>query len=114
MTALMEQALELATLHVEQVLHGTIEPAVLAQEEHTLVWTEPDGSIVFCRVFARSTDAFGHPFEALSTQKLAALRRWAAQWMISNSRAGHIRIDAMAIALQPGGKPVLEHLQRVM
>lgn len=69
---------------------------------------------VFVEVKTRSSTAFGHPFEAITVAKLARLRRLAGAWCaLSNEPVGRIRIDAIAVIVQPGREPEIEHLQGV-
>ncbi len=69
---------------------------------------------VFVEVKTRSTVAFGHPFEAITVQKLARLRRLAAAWCAASP--GHhpsIRIDAISVIAPSDGAPQIDHLTRV-
>lgn len=69
---------------------------------------------VFIEVKTRSSTAFGHPFEAITAQKIARLRRLAKSWCDAHPyRRGVIRIDAIAVIAAEGKAPVIEHLQRV-
>ena len=69
-------------------------------------------TIAFVEVKTRSGVDFGHPFEAITVQKLARLRRLAGAWCETHpGRYGGIRIDAIGIV---GDDPVtgtLEHLE---
>lgn len=55
--------------------------------------------IVFCEVKTRTTDAFGVPAEAVTTQKRARIRRLAARYLEEASPlpAREIRFDVAAI-----------------
>lgn len=55
--------------------------------------------IVFCEVKSRTTDAFGTPAEAVTTQKRARIRRLAARYLEEDApmRAREIRFDVAAI-----------------
>jgi putative endonuclease len=69
---------------------------------------------VFVEVKTRSSDAFGHPFEAITVQKLARLRRLAAAWCHEHpGDHDRIRIDAVSVIAPAVGEPRVEHLQRV-
>lgn len=72
------------------------------------------GELVFVEVKTRSSVAFGHPLEAITTAKLARLRRLAAAWCDAHP-GGHerIRIDAIAIIAPTHGLVEIEHLRRV-
>ncbi len=74
--------------------------------------------IVFVEVKTRSSVRFGHPFEAITVQKLARLRRLAAAWCDSAEGAGRarrhrIRIDVVGVIAVPGEAPIVEHLEGV-
>ena len=69
---------------------------------------------VFVEVKTRSSTAFGHPFEAITTQKLARLRRLAAAWCTANpGDHRRIRIDAISVIVPAVGLPQIDHLTRV-
>ncbi|MFP7833864.1 YraN family protein [Marisediminicola sp. LYQ134] len=77
-----------------------------------------DGStIVFVEVKTRSSSLFGHPLEAITTVKLARLRRLAGAWCEAHPGAGgrgaHVRIDAVAVIAPSGAEPVVDHLEGV-
>jgi putative endonuclease len=74
-----------------------------------------DGSdTVFVEVKTRTSVAFGHPLEAITTQKLARLRRLAAAWCDAHPGSwDRIRIDAVAVIAPRDGEPTIEHLRRV-
>lgn len=74
-----------------------------------------DGAeIVFVEVKTRSSRSFGHPFEAITAQKLARMRRLAAVWCEAHPGThGPIRIDAIAVIAPWGGPAQIEHLRRV-
>lgn len=74
-----------------------------------------DGSdTVFIEVKTRSSVAFGHPFEAITGQKIARLRRLAIAWCEAHPyRRGAVRIDAVSVIAPAGGAPTIEHLRRI-
>lgn len=74
-----------------------------------------DGSeTVFVEVKTRSGVGYGHPFEAITAQKLARLRRLAAAWCAAHpGQTSRVRIDAMAVIAPPGEAARIEHLERV-
>lgn len=70
------------------------------------------GELVFVEVKTRASVQFGHPFEAITAQKLARLHRLAASWCQSHPRGSQpIRIDALAIVAPRGHTPTVEHLE---
>ena len=71
---------------------------------------ERDGEVAFVEVKTRSGTRFGHPFEAITVQKLARLRRLAAAWCDqAMTRPARIRIDAVSVIARPGVDPEIEH-----
>lgn len=99
----------------------------LADAGYTLIdrnWRCPRGEIdlvardgndtVFVEVKTRSSTAFGHPFEAITAQKIARLKRLAGVWCEAHPyRRGVIRIDAISVIAPAGHAPVIEHLRRI-
>ena len=66
--------------------------------------------IVVVEVKTRTGLGFGHPAEAITAAKLARLRRLAGQWLTERApRAASVRIDVLAVILDPAGARV-EHL----
>ncbi|MEP6480358.1 MAG: YraN family protein [Rhodoglobus sp.] len=83
------------------------------QGEIDLVAREGD-ELVFVEVKTRSSVAFGHPLEAITTPKLARLRRLAAAWCEAHpGNHDRIRIDAVGVIAPTGGPIDVEHLRRV-
>ncbi len=73
-----------------------------------------DGCTAFVEVKTRSSTRYGHPFEAISTHKLARLRRLAQSWCRQQDpHPDRIRIDAIAVVGTPGNVPKVEHLMGV-
>ena len=69
------------------------------------------GQLVFVEVKTRSGLAFGHPFEAITAQKLARLRRLAIAWCVAHpNRYRDFRIDAIAVVAPRGQIPTVEQL----
>ena len=83
------------------------------QGEIDLVARDGD-ELVFVEVKTRSSTAFGHPLEAITTVKLARLRRLAAAWCEAHpGNHNRIRIDAIAVIAPAVGTVEVEHLERV-
>jgi putative endonuclease len=99
-----------------------------------------DGDVlVVIEVKTRSGHGFGHPAEAVTPRKLARIKRLTGQWLTAfrerlatarlaeealpgspvpvlpdvRTRFGAIRIDVVAVTLQPEGPAVVEHLESV-
>lgn len=66
--------------------------------EIDLVVQHLPGVVVFCEVKTRSSTAYGHPWEAIGSEKLLRMRRLALAWMEHHGRGREgIRIDAAAV-----------------
>ena len=58
------------------------------------------GVVVFCEVKARSSNAFGEPFEAVTFAKQRRIRRLAAAWLAEHptTAKGHdVRFDVASV-----------------
>ncbi|MET1001354.1 MAG: YraN family protein [Acidimicrobiia bacterium] len=61
------------------------------------------GTIVFCEVKTRRTDAFGAPAEAVTARKQARLRKLGRLWLAAHdTRAAGLRFDVAAVT--PNGR----------
>lgn len=70
--------------------------------------------LVFCEVKTRRSQRFGSPLEAVTHAKALRLRKLAARWTGEHSvRAAQLRIDVIAVLLQPGTEPVLQHVEGI-
>ena len=74
-----------------------------------------DGDVlVFAEVKTRSSLTFGHPLTAITTLKLARLRRLAAAWCDEHAgRHDRVRIDAVAVLAPMSGPAQIDHLRGV-
>jgi putative endonuclease len=69
--------------------------------------------IVFVEVKTRNGNGFGHPFEAISNDKLTKLRKSVAEWCRAKQLSGVVvRLDAVSV-LVSGGSVQIEHLKQV-
>jgi putative endonuclease len=86
-------------------------------------WRSPVGEIdlvakdkdrlVFIEVKTRNGSGFGHPFEAITANKVARMRRMVAEWCLAKQVSGvKVRLDAVAV-LMTGGRVHIEHLKEV-
>ena len=87
-------------------------------------WRCPEGEIdivaldgdalVIAEVKTRKSLAYGHPFEAVGTDKLARLHRLASAWCRDHElRMPLRRGDVIAVLADGGGEPAVEHLRGV-
>lgn len=69
--------------------------------------------LVFVEVKTRSGSGFGHPFEAITANKVARMRRLVADWCIAKQVSGvKVRLDAIAVLITHG-RVHIEHLKEV-
>ena len=69
--------------------------------------------IVFIEVKTRNGAGFGHPFEAITKDKVARMRRLATDWCSSKQITGlKVRLDAVSVLIS-GGRVSIEHLKEV-
>ena len=72
-----------------------------------------DSTIVFVEVKTRNGRGFGHPFEAISADKVARIRRLAAAWLSSKELGTvQIRMDAISVLVE-SGRVSVEHIKQV-
>jgi putative endonuclease len=84
-----------------------------AQGEIDIVAREGNET-AFVEVKTRAGLGYGHPFESITTAKLARLRRLAAAWCEAHpGEFQRIRIDAVAVVAPRTGAVTIEHLRRV-
>lgn len=58
---------------------------------------EGRGAVVFCEVKARTSQAFGHPAEAVDRRRQGRLRSAAVEWMRGSGYCGTVRFDVVAV-----------------
>jgi len=62
------------------------------------------GTVVFCEVKTRRSDAFGSPFEAVTARKQQRIRALAREWLASHDvRAAALRFDVAAVVPSANG-----------
>ncbi|AWB92800.1 YraN family protein [Aeromicrobium chenweiae] len=74
-----------------------------------------DGStLVICEVKTRTSYGHGGPFEAITGQKAARLRRLAMHWLeVHDISPPSIRIDVISVVVPARGGPVVERITGV-
>lgn len=73
-----------------------------------------DGQLAFIEVKTRTSDAFGHPFEAITPMKLRRMHLLARMWCDARpSATGRVRLDVIGILAPAGQAPRIEHLEGV-
>jgi putative endonuclease len=77
---------------------------IIAQDGH---------AIVFVEVKTRSSGLYGHPFEAITKEKLLRMRRLALHWSELYSKPGErYRLDAVSVLVREG-RVFIEHLKQI-
>ncbi len=75
----------------------------------------PDGTYAFVEVKTRSSSAFGHPLESISSQKAHRLQRLALAWLATHQSLGcDYRIDCAAVMVSAGGKFTIDYRKNVL
>lgn len=70
--------------------------------------------LAFIEVKTRSSNNFGHPFEAITTPKLSRMHSLARLWCQEHpGEKARVRLDVIGILAPRGAKPRIEHLQGV-
>ena len=65
--------------------------------------------LVFCEVKTRRGDAFGSPFDAVTTTKQRRLRTLALRWLAEHHvRAAEMRFDVAAVRVPRTGRLAIE------
>jgi len=73
-------------------------------------------ALVIVEVKTRTSDAYGHPFEAITPAKLKRLNLLGAAWVAAHdvSRRQAFRVDVLGILCPSSGEPTVEHLRAVV
>jgi len=96
-----------------------------AEGEIDLVVRAPDGTLVICEVKTRSSEAFGSPFESVTSAKQRRLRRLAVRWLAERGRPApggsprartardmvDVRFDVAGVRVGTGGELTVELLE---
>ncbi|GAA2232101.1 YraN family protein [Herbiconiux moechotypicola] len=71
--------------------------------------------LVVVEVKTRSTEAYGHPFEAISPAKLRRLHLLAREWIARSGEPSppSWRVDVVGVIWPSDGEAVVEHLREV-
>lgn len=81
--------------------------------EVDLVLREGD-TLVFCEVKTRTSIVCGTPQEAVTPQKLARMRRVAAEWLAHHDlRPADVRIDLVAVLQPSRGAAQVDHVRGI-
>lgn len=87
----------------------------IREGEIDLVSLSADGVFHFVEVKTRSSLAFGHPFEAINTDKAHRMQRLALGWLATHGCLGcEYTIDVVAIVLSVDGSHELEYRGNIL
>ncbi len=105
---------QVAAQHLER------EGLVILARRWTCRWGELDivardgTTTVFCEVKTRTSDRHGTGLEAVSSQKVARLRRAAHAWLQAHDAGSDaVRIDLVSVRVPRRGAPVVERVRGV-
>ena len=70
-------------------------------------------TLVFVEVKTRRGLAYGHPFEAITPDKVRRLRTLAGLWLSATGHRGPIRMDAVGVIAPRSGAWRVEHLRGI-
>ena len=83
--------------------------------EIDLIARSPKGKIHFVEVKTRSSNAFGHPLEAIDRQKAHRLQKLALAWMVTNNQFGDdYQVDVAAVMLSKSLRPTIDYRAGVL
>ncbi|MFW0108683.1 YraN family protein [Rothia sp. P7181] len=112
-------ALEILTCQGYTLLEKNWRPQPLPGEpplrgEIDAVLLDPETNLIFLEVKTRTTQHYGHPFEAIHHGKTKKLKQLAYHWCATHEMhdIAHIQLDAVAITGTPE-KFTFEHLKKV-
>lgn len=67
-------------------------------------------SLVFVEVKTRTSQAFGHPIEAISPQKLRTIQKLAELYMMTNNIKKYDRFRIDVVGILTGNPPTITHI----
>jgi putative endonuclease len=99
--------------YIERLGYQLVERNFRCKDGELDIIAQDGKTIVFIEVKTRSSAIAGHPFEAITLQKQARIRRLAAEWCARYQVSQvQVRIDAIAVLLR-AGRVAIEHLKQV-
>lgn len=71
--------------------------------EIDIIAQSPQGLFIFVEVKARSSESFGHPLSAITSEKVRRMQKLALAWLALAGKFGsEYRIDAAAVICERG------------
>jgi putative endonuclease len=87
----------------------------IKEGEIDIVSLDSTGLFHFIEVKTRSSIAYGHPFEAVTSVKLLRMQRLALAWLATHDCLGcSFHIDIAAVLIEPHGKHTIEYQGNVL
>ena len=87
----------------------------IKEGEIDIVARSGDGKIIFTEVKTRSSLAFGHPLESITTEKSRRLQRLAMAWLATHRALGaEFQIDCAAVLIGSDGQHSIEYRANVL
>lgn len=70
-----------------------------------------DATVVFVEVKTRRGSGYGHPFEAITSDKLSRMRALVQEWRAATgAHSLKVRMDAISVMVS-GGRVAIEHIK---
>lgn len=87
----------------------------IKEGEIDIIATSPDKTFVFVEVKTRTSQAYGHPFEAITREKAHRMQRLALAWLATHQYFGSdYQVDCAAVLISPDGSYSIEYREKVL
>ena len=87
----------------------------IKEGEVDIIATSPDKTFVFVEVKTRTSQAYGHPLEAITREKAHRLQRLALAWLVTHQCFGSdYQVDCAAVLISPDGSYSIEYREKVL
>lgn len=87
----------------------------IKEGEIDIIATSPDKTFVFVEVKTRTSQAYGHPLEAITREKAHRLQRLALAWLATHQCFGSdYQVDCAAVLISPDGSYSIEYRGKVL
>lgn len=87
----------------------------IKEGEIDIIATSPDKTFVFVEVKTRTSQAYGHPLEAITREKAHRLQRLALAWLATHQCLGSdYQVDCAAVLISPDGSYSIEYRKKVL
>jgi putative endonuclease len=104
---------ERAAIHVADLGYEIIERNWRSRLGEIDLIARDQDQLVFIEVKTRNGSGYGHPFEAITGEKISRMRKLAANWCQAREvSALKVRLDAISVLIS-AGRVSIEHLKDV-